>query len=297
MEQLAPIVRPHPYQQYRAPFYGTGIPSPYMVDQPTVQRLLDHVTFGHGAHFLLEVLLLQFAGVFLTFQFSSSLLVQVSNPGLFTGAYAAASIVFLGILLLFTAKMRKRTFSPTLYTHSRLIISVLGYLAASGVIIVFGYILLILTTTGWTGLNRLDYVFSAMLTVLFAALLAVGYHARVVDDQPSRDTIVETITAWQESLSWVDEDERSHAKQEAYDEFTDRMDDLSDLLSHAKTVEGKQLRTDFEVWRDNFDAHSNLSKETIIRGQGENKNEQLAEEHKELQSIRRQLRTLAGEQE
>jgi hypothetical protein len=266
-----------------------------MGDQLTVQRLLDHVTFGHGAHFLLEVLLLQFAGVFLTFQFSSSLLVQVSNPGLFTGVYAAASIVFLGILLLFTTKMRKRTFSPSLYTGSRLIISVLGYLVASGVIIVFGYIPLILTTTGWTGLNRLDFVFSAMLTVLFAALLAVGYHARVVDGQPSRDTIVETINAWQESLSWVDEEERNHAKQEAYDEFTDRMDDLSDLLSNAKTVEGKQLRADFETWRENFDDHSELSKETIIRGQGENKNEQLADEHEELQSIRRQLRILSGE--
>jgi len=274
-----------------------GITLLHMVDQSTVQRLLDHVTFGHGAHFLLEVLLLQFAGVFLTFQFSNSLLVQVSNPDLFTQAYAAASIVFIGILLLFTAKMRKRTFSSTLYTRFRLIVSIFGYLVASGVIILFGYILLILTITGWTGLSRLDYVFSAMLTVLFAALLAVGYHARVVDEQPSRSTIVGTITAWQESLSWVDEDERSHAKQEAYDEFNDRMEDLSDLLSHAKTVEGKQLQSDFEDWREHFDAHSELSKETIIRGQGENKNEQLAEEHQELQSIRRRLRILAGEQE
>ncbi|WP_323192072.1 hypothetical protein [Halostella sp. PRR32] len=268
-----------------------------MADQMTLQRLLDHVTFGHGPHFLLEVLLLQFAGVFLTFQFSSSLLVQVSNPDLFIQAYAATSIVFLGILFLFTAKMRKRTFSSTLYTRFHLIVSVFGYLVASGVIIVFGYILLILTTTGWTSLNRLDYVFSAMLTVLFASLLAVGYHARVVDDQPSRDTIVETISAWQESLSWVDEDERSHAKQEAYDEFSDRMDDLSDLLSHAKTVEGKQLRSDFEDWQEHFDGHSELSKETIIRGQGETKNEQLAKEHQELRSIRQRLRILAGEQE
>lgn len=268
-----------------------------MTGQRTVQRLIDHVTFGYGAHFLLEVLLLQFAAVFLTFLFSSSLPVQVENPDLFTVAYAAATVVFLGILTLFTAKMGKRTFSPVLHRRRRLFISALGYLIASGIVVGAGYLLLILATTGGTVIGRLDYVFSSMLTALFAAVLAVGYHAQVVDDQPGRDTTVETITAWQDSLLWVDEEDRSHAKQEAYDEFMDRMDDLSDLLSHAKTVDGQQLRSDFEAWRHNFDTHNELSKETIIKGQGENKNEQLAEEHQELQAIRRRLRVIAGEQE
>lgn len=192
--------------------------------------------------------------------------------------------------------MGKRTFSPVLHRRHRLIISVLGYLIASGIVVGAGYLLLILATTGGAAIGRLDYVFSSMLTALFAAVLAVGYHAQVVDEQPGRDTMVETITAWQDSLFWVDEDDRSHAKQEAYDEFTDRTDDLSDLLSHANTIDGKQLRSDFETWRNNFDTHSELSKETIIKGQGENKNEQLAEEHQELQSIRRRLRIIVGDQ-
>lgn len=263
----------------------------------TVRSLVDHVTFGYGVHFLLEVLLLQFAAVFLTFQFSSSLLVQISNPDLFIGAYTGASMVFLGILLLFTAKMRKRTFSPPLHSRSRLTVSVLGYLVASGVVILFGYLLLILATQGGSGIGRLDYVFSGMLTALFAALLAVGYHARVVSDRPDRDTIIETITMWEDSFSWVDEDERSNAKQEAFEEFVEYMDDLSDLLSSAKTVHGRRLRGDFEDWRDNFEAHSELSKETIIRGQGENKNERLEQEHQELESIRRRLRAISGVQE
>lgn len=270
---------------------------PHMEAQRTVQRLTDHVTFGHGAHFLLQVLLLEFASVFLTFQFSNSLLVQISNPDLFIGAYATASAIFLGILILFATKMRKRTFAPPLQQPRRLAVSVLGYLAASGVVITFGYLLLILATTGGTGIGRLDYVISVMLTTLFAALLAVGYHARVVDKQPARDTITETITAWQDSLAWVNEDDRSHAKQDEYDEFTDRMDALSDLLSDAKTVHGKQLRDDFEAWRDDFETHSGLSKETIIKGQGENKNERLEQEHQELESIRRRLWIIAGEQE
>lgn len=263
----------------------------------TARRLIDHVTFGHGAHTLIQVLLLQFAAVFLTFQFSNSLLVQIANPGLFTTAYTAATTVFLVILVLFTAKMGKRTFNPALHRPRRIIISVLGYLVASGVVISSGYILLILATSGSTAVNRLDYVFSAMLTALFAAVLAVGYHAQVVDDQPSRDTIVNTITAWQESLSWVNEADRSNAKQEAYEEFTECTDNLSDLLFNAKTLNGKQLRSDFEEWRDNFADHSELSKETIIKGQGENRNEQLAQEHQDLESIRRRLRIIAGNQE
>lgn len=261
------------------------------------QILIDHVTFGHGTHFLLEVLMLQFASVFLTFQFSRSLIVQVSNQDLFIGVYAGASILFFGVLLLFTAKMRKRTFSPSLQARSRLIVSVLGYLFASGTMILFGYLLLIIATMGRTGIGRLDYMFSAMLTTLFAALLAVGYHARVVDYRPDRDTIIETITTWDDSFSWVHEDDRSHAKQEAYDKFENHTDDLAGLLSSAKTVEGRQLRSDFEEWRENFDSHSDLSKETIIKGQGENKNERLEQEYRELDSIRRRLRTIAGEQE
>lgn len=262
-----------------------------------IQSLIDHVTFGHGAHFLLEVLLLQFASVFLTFQFSNSLLVQISNQDLFIGAYAGASVLFFGVLVLFTAKMRKRTFSPSLQSHNRLIVSVLGYLVASGAVILFGYLLLILATAGRTGIGRLDYVFSAMLTTLFAALLAVGYHARVVDDRPDRDTISEIITAWEDSLSWVHEDDRSNAKQEAYEEFENHTGDLAELLSSAKTVEGRQLRSDFEEWRDNFDTHSDLSKETIIKGQEENRNKRLEQEHQELESIRCRLRIIAGKQE
>jgi hypothetical protein len=258
---------------------------------------MDHVTFGHGAHFLVQVLLLQFAAVFLTFQFSNSLLVEIANPDLFTNAYAAATAVFLVILGLFTAKMGKRTFAPVLHKRRRLVVSVLGYLVASGIVIGAGYLLLILATAGGTAIDRLDYVFTAMLTALFAAVLGVGYHAQVVDDQPSRDTIVDTITAWEASLSWVDEDDPSRAKQEAFQEFEDRMDDLSSVLSNAKTVHGKQLRDDFEAWRDDFADHSELSKETIIKGQGENKNEQLEQEHQDFESIRRRLRVIAGEQE
>lgn len=261
------------------------------------QILLDHVTFGHGAHFLLEVLLLQFASVFLTFQFSNSLLVQISNPDLFIRAYAGASAIFLVVLILFTAKMRKRTFSPGLQSRIRLTVSVLGYLVASGAVISFGYLLLILATAGRTGIGRLDYVFSGMLTTLFAALLAVGYHARVIDGRPDRDTIIETITAWDDSLSWVHEDDRNNAKQEAYNEFENHTGDLAELLSAAKTVEGRQLRSDFEDWWDDFGSHSELSKETIIKGQGDNKNERLEQEHRELELIRRRLRTIAGEQE
>ena len=268
-----------------------------MERQRTVRSLIDHVTFGHGAHFLLEVLLIQFVTVFLTFQFSSSLIVEISNPKLFIGAYVGASVVFLAVLLLFTAKMRKRTFSPQLQSRSRLVVSVLGYLVASGVIIVFGYMLLILATTGRAGIGRLDYVFSGMLTTLFAAVLAVGYHARVDDKQPARDTINETIIAWQESLSWVAEDDRSHAKQEAYEKFIDRTDELSDLLSYAKTFEGKRLQRDFEGWKANFETHSELSKETIIKGQGDNKNERLEKEHQGLESIRLRLRIIAGDKQ
>lgn len=262
-----------------------------------VQIVIEHVTFGHGAHFLLEVLLVQFVSVFLTFQFSNSLLVQISNPGLFTRAYLGASILFLGILLLFTAKMRKRTFAPTLYSNSRLIVSVFGYLVASGVVMLFGYLLLILATADGTGIGRLDYVFSWMLTTLFAALLAVGYHARVVDDRPERAIIQETISSWEESLAWVNEDERSNAKQNAYEEFEQRTDALSELLQFAKTVEGTRLRRDFECWRDDFDSHSDLSKETIIKGQAQNKNERLEQEHRELESIRRRLQVITGKQE
>lgn len=267
-----------------------------MEAQRTIQRLIDHITFGHGIHLFLQVLLLEFASVFLTFQFSSSLLLQISNPNFFIGVYTATSVIFLGILIMFTAKMRKRTFSPPLQQGRRLAISILGYIAASGVVITFGYLLLILATTGRTGIDRLDYVFSVMLTTLFAALLAVGYHARVVDKQPDRETITGTVTAWQNSLAWVNEDDRSHAKQDAYDEFTDRMNDLSELLSNAKTVHGRQLRRDFEAWRDDFETHSELSKETIIKGQGENKNERLEQEHQKLESIQRRLRIIAGEQ-
>ncbi|WP_312911378.1 hypothetical protein [Natronosalvus caseinilyticus] len=260
------------------------------------QILLDHITFGQGAHFLLEVLLLQFASVFLTFQFSSSLLIEISKPDLFIYAYTGVSIVFFGVLVLFTAKMRKRTFSPSLYSRTRLAVSVLGYLIASGLVILFGYILLIFVLMGETRIGQLDYVFSGMLTTLFAALLAVGYHARIADDRPNRDTMVETITGWDDSHSWINEDDRSNAKQEAYGEFVDRMDDLSSILYSAKTVEGKLLREDFEGWRDDFESHSELSKETIIKGQREKKNERLEQEHQKLASIRHRLRIIAGKQ-
>lgn len=266
-----------------------------MGGQQTVQPVLDHITFGHGIHFLLEVLLLQFATVFLTFQFSNSLLVEISNPNLFIGAYAGATAVFLGVLILFTAKMRKRTFSPPLHARHRIAVSMIGYLAVSGVVMIFGYVLLVLATTGGTGFSRLDWVFSAMLTTLFAALLAVGYHSRVSGKQPDRDTITETITAWQDSLSWVDEDDRDHAKQQAYEEFNELTNELSELLSKAKTVHGKQLREEFQAWRAEFEGHSELSKETIIKGQGENRNENLHQAHQELESIRRRLRIIAGE--
>ncbi len=262
-----------------------------------IQIFMDHITFGYGAHFLLEVLLLQFASLFITFQFSSTLLVQISNPNLFVDLYAGASFIFLGVLVLFTAKMRKRTFSAGLQSRTRLIVSVFGYLVASGTVILFGYLLLIIATAGVTGIGRLDYVFSAMLTTLFAALLAVGYHARVVDNRPDRDTITKTILAWDESLSWVHESDGSNAKQEAYEQFEDHTRDLVELLSTAKTVEGKQLGLDFEEWWNDFDSHSNLSKETIIKGQTENKNERLEQEHQKLESIRCRLRTIAGKQE
>lgn len=160
---------------------------------------------------------------------------------------------------------------------------------------IFGYILLVLATMGGTGFGLLDGVFSAMLTTLFAALLAVGYHSRVSGKQPDRDTITETITAWQDSLSWVEEDDRDHAKQQAYEEFNELTDELSELLSKAKTVHGKQLREDFKAWRTEFGDHSELSKETIIKGQGENRNENLYQAHLDFESIRRRLRIIAGE--
>ena len=259
--------------------------------------LTDHVTFGYGIHFLLEVLLLQFASIFLTFQFSNSLLIQISNQNLFIGSYVCASLVFFAVLILFTSKMRKRTFSPKLHSYTHLTISIFGYLVASGVTIVFGYLLLILATAGVSGIGLLDYVFSGMLTTLFAALMAVGYHARVFDDRPDREEIVKTINEWESSLSWIDEDDRSNAKQDAYNDFENQTGDLVELLSSAKTSEGKELQSDFHSWKSRFDSHSKLSKETIIKGQQENKNERLEREHRDLESLRRRLRIIAGKQE
>lgn len=260
---------------------------------PTKVRLfIDHITFGFGTHFLLEVLLLQFASVFVTFQFSRSLLIEVTNTSLFVWTYSVSSIVFLLILFTFVSKMGKRTLSPSLHKWTHIPISAVGYLAGSGIVILFGYILLIIATAGNRQITQLDWIFSTMLTTLFAALLAVGYHSRVVDDLPTNNEIQRQVREWDESISWVYEDDRENRKQDAFRDFNSKMDELSALLSRAKTVEGRELNERFESWRTDFETHNPLSKETVIKGQGDNKNRQLEREHLELEALRQELRTM-----
>ncbi|WP_152419160.1 hypothetical protein [Natrinema gari] len=262
--------------------------------EPKIRFAIEHITFGYGVHYLLQVLLLQFASLFLSFQFSKDLVLEVEKKSLFMIVYSGASVIFVLILLLFVKRMSERTLSPKLHRKSNILVSAAGYFLASGVIVVFGYVILIHATSRGTGIGALDYVFSVMLTALFATLLAVGYHARVVDDQPDRDRIINTISKWEESFSWVEYEEGTEGRKSTREEFGSSLEEISDLLSMAKTKDGRELKDEFESWRSSFEQHSQLSKETIIRGQQNKGNERLEQEHKQLEEIRDQFQVIKG---
>lgn len=261
--------------------------------------LLEYVTFGYGAHHLLKSIVLQFVVLFL----DAGLLRYTQRPtgthqAAITAVWLVASVVFLGILAVLVRRIGRRTLTPRFHRPVHVVGSVAGYLVASGLSFAFGYVTFIYPRRDPGTLSLQELLPGVLLVLVFATFLAIGYHAQVdVTDRPSPAAINDVIGAWLDALDWVELDDNSFARETAYDEFVDRTDDLGALLTHARTVEGRELADDFHGWREAFENHAMLSKERIVTGpkaDGSTGSARLAAKQDDLRNLTERLEVVAG---
>lgn len=263
------------------------------------QILLEYVTFGYGAHHLLKAVVLQFVILFL----DAGLFEYTTQTGAFAEQWVVAvvwllaSLVFCCILVVLVRRIGRRTLAPRFHRPRHVVGSVAGYLMASGLSFAFGYLTFVYPRRSVEGLSVPDLLPGTLLVLVFATFVAIGYHEQVdVTDHPTPTAIRETIDAWLDALSWIERDTDSLARENAYEEFTARTDRLATLLSHAHTVEGRELAADFQQWRQQFETHSMLSKELIVEGRAADdapESERLAAEHERLRQLRARLVVVA----
>lgn len=277
---------------------GVVAPPP---DGGRVQHYLEYVTFGYGVHHLLKVVLLQFAVLFLDVDLLAYTR-RAAAPGradYVTVTWLLASFGFLGILATLVRQVGRRTLTPRFHRRRHLLGSVAGYLLASGISFLFGYVTFVLP--GADGLDpTVSYLLPGwLLTVVFATFVAIGYHAQVAaTDHPTAHAITDAVVGWLDSLDWVEEDPNSLARAEAYEAFQARTDDLEALLTEARTVEARRLEADFREWRERFETRSRLSQRLVVEGRTDGPgSDRLAAEHEVFLDLRRRLGTLAGVEE
>lgn len=270
-----------------------------MIGRPNrLQRVAEHLTFGLRIHYLLKVVILQFSTLYLTYLFAYPLSIPVTDDVLFQVGYSTVAIVFLVIVVVFIRNLCLRSLDPKFHRRTHIIASVGSYLFVSGVTVTLGYLLLIVLSTGSSSLTSADWVLGGFFMTASSSLLAVGYHERLESvDHPKQAEIRRLISEWNDTMVWAELDDSSFKKEKQRDEFEHYSEQLCDLLANAKTVDGKQLATDFEEWWNTFQRHEPLGKEIVINGQCDDgtKNERLQSEHRALMNIQRQLRTVAND--
>lgn len=279
-----------------------AVPSDRSISDRTARRgriLLEYVTFGYGIHHLLKVLLLQFVMLFLDVRILANK-VATSGPmsgHLVTITWLFASIVFLTILAVLVRQIGRRTLAPRYHRRIDITASVVGYLFAAGLSFAFGYVTFILPTRGVGQPALPSMLHSWLLVVMLATFIAIGYHAQVSDTaNPGTRAIRDTIGQWLDSLSWVEEAPDSLRREDAYEEFDARTADLERLLSHARTVEARELEADFVAWRESFETRSTLSQELVVQGPADDdgpESARLAGEHESFVDLRRRLAAVA----
>lgn len=258
--------------------------------------LLEYVTFGHGLQHLLEVVVVQFLVLYLdvgVLEFGGAGRLR-TTPGSVL-LWVSATVVFLAILAGLVRRMARRTFAERFYRPIHQLGAVCGYVLASGLSFCFGYVTLLYPTTPGTGPPAL--LPSVLFTVVFATLIAIGYHDQIDNaDHPRTGLITDVTGAWLAALTWVETEPRSYARDRAHEAFLSRTDDLNALLASAKTAEGRRLATDFRDWYGRFDAHSMLSREMVLEGtvgDGHLHSERLESEHEDFRDIRERVSTVS----
>ncbi|MFC4548782.1 MULTISPECIES: hypothetical protein [Halorussus] len=247
-------------------------------------EIVEYLTFGRQSRLLFRVWTLQIVLVFFEVQALRGVHPAVERQvgaSAVAAAYAAVGALALFAIVAFVHRMSRLTFAATFRSPLQVGLSLLSYLVVAG-----GTVVPLVSVpgvppsfVGGATVSKLSLV--PMVTVTFAALLAVGFYALFdLEDSPSRREIRTTLRNWVRVLDWVDEPEGSQAKRERYTEFRERTAELSRLLEYAVTEEGGRLRDDFEDWLDAFRDRSPLSQEAIVRGNV--RNERLERHHEEL---------------
>lgn len=281
----------------------TAHDAPGTVDTPgeptTIQYILEYLTFGHSVHYLLKVLVLQFAVLFLdidvvTYTASD---IPAGRQHVVAPLFLGAALLFLGMLVVLVRRMGRRTLAPRFHTRRHIAAAVLAYLAASGLAYGLGY-LVIIWPSNPTDPTIPELVPGGLLVFVFAAFIAVGYHGQVDDaDHPRAGDITDEVAAWLDTLDWVEEPPHSLARANAYREFVTRTDELATMLTESRTYEGRRLGAEFHAFRATLACHSMLSREMVIRGtvaDGTLQSERLTREHEAFDELRDDLATIAG---
>ena len=269
-------------------------------DPGLARRAFEYVTFGYGPYHLLKAVVLQFVILFLDVR-----LTDYVQPGFVPGrrgfvtvTWILAVVAFVGVLVVLVRQMGRRTLAPRFHRPSHLAASVCGYVAISGLSFGFGYATLVVPVRGSPALTPAVAFPGTLLSLVFAAFIAIGYHAQVdAIDHPHSEDITHAVVCWFDAISWVEPGTDSLARERAYEEFATRTDELAEVLAHATTIDGRRLQADFRDWRDQFGAHSMLSRETIVRGDaggGALESTRLDAEHEEFRDLQRRLAVVAG---
>lgn len=268
-------------------------------DAGLVTSCLEYVTFGYGVHHLLKVVLLQFVVLFLDVDLLAYTrrTAASTRPWYVTVTWVVASVVFLAILTMLVRRIGRRSLTPRFHRTPHLVASVVGYLVASGLSFLFGYVTFVVPVRE-DPLALPAVLPSWLLTVVFATFIAIGYHAQVaLTDQPPVHVVTDAVVGWLDAVAWVEAEPNSLARDEEYAEFVERSEELRTILSVARTAEGRRLERDFQEWCERFETRSMLSRELVVEGQSaevEPENDRLAAEHEEFIDLRRQLTAIAG---
>lgn len=269
-------------------------------DQGRASRALEYVTFGYGPYHLLKAVVMQFMVLFLDVRLTDYVRrgFVPGREGFATVMWLLASVSFVCILAVLVRQMGRRTLAPRFHRPAHLAASVCGYVAISALSFGFGYATLVVPARGSPALTPAVVLPGALLSLAFAAFIAICYHAQVdAIDHPHSEDITNAVVRWFDALSWVEPETDTLARENAYEEFAERTDDLAELLTYATTADGRQLEADFHAWRDRFGAHSMLSRETIVEGDagdGALESTRLDAEHDEFRDLKRRLEIVAG---
>lgn len=267
--------------------------------EPTFSRFqmfIEQVTFGLQIHYLLKVIILQFSTLYLAYIFAYPLSIPVVNQSAFQIGYSVIAVGFVIIAGTFIRDMCLRSFNPRHHHRLQILGSIIGYLLVSMTAVVVGYLLLIALSTGKHSLSTSDWVLGGFFSTASSALLAVGYHERLESiDHPDQPEIRQVVIEWENAMEWAELDDGTLEKEKKHKKFEEKCDQLSELLLHAKTINGEKLASEYGNWLNNYREHEPLGKEIVINGQSDEKtkNEELDDEHKDLVRLQRQLASIA----